>query len=587
MALRPAARPVRFLPPTPRCPGRRARAAASRQGGPGAPEDASWRWASAGFLVALVAVAWANGLGGGFVHGDEAEIFGHPSLGRLERWGPVLAYDASRPLVALTWAVDARLWGEDPFGYHVVNVAIHALNAVLALLVGERVFARLGARRPLGSALAAAALWAVHPMTTEAVTHLAGRSEALAATFCLGAVLEWLRWRREGGTFPFVLSFLAFLAAMATREVAVAVPLLLLLCEAALPGGRLGKAWPWMLPHALVIGAVAVLRQVVHGTLTTPIWLRPLHVQVPTQAEVALRSLGLWVLPVGQTLFHDVPPVTDPLGTRSLAALALVGLLVVLAVRVGRRRPWVAFAAGWFGILLLPSSSIVPLPETMAEHRTYLAGWAVCGTAGALLGSLGARWPRVAGLLATIGVVALGGATWARNAVWGSEVALWQEAVRRAPESAAAWQALGDALRREGDPLGAEAAYRATLRIDDDRLDAWNALGATLAEAGRSEEARSAWLQALRRHPTSCATHDHLGWLHVRERSWDQALQAFHATLAWCPGDVEAHYGLASIYWEPRRDPVLAARHYQEVLSLDSAFPEASLVRERLLSLTR
>jgi protein O-mannosyl-transferase len=542
------------------------------------------RWALAGLLVALVVVAWAGGLHGDFVLDDGIEIVGNRTVRTLDRWEAGLGAGTGGPLVVLTWAVEWRLWGADPFGYHVVNVLVHALNAVLALFLGEEVFGRLGARRPHLPALAAAALWALHPMTTEAVTHLAGLTEALAGTFCLAAVLGWLRGWREGRIVLLALSFLAFLAGMTTHPLAAAVPLLILLCEAVLPSGHPRRALPWLAPHLLVVGIAAAAGMAVRGAPVAPLWTRPAGEQVVTQAEVVSRTLGLWLLPVGQSAFHDVAAITDLTGPRALSSLALAGLLGALAVLVGRRHPWVALAAGWFGIALLPSS-LLPLPGIMAERRAYLAGWGLCAGASALFLPAGARWPRVTGLLAAAVVLALGAATGARQAVWDSDVALWREAVQRQPGSAVAWTALGDALRE--DAGGAETAYRTAIRLDGDRPDAWSRLGSLLADAGRVEEARSLWMQVLRRRPTSCEAYDALGELHVRQRAWTLAAGQYRSALAWCPSDVRAHLALGHLHWGPLGDPALAAWHYQQVLALDPGSVEAPIVRERLLGLTR
>ncbi len=546
------------------------------------------RWAGFALLAVLVLAAWANGLQGEFTYDDKVEVVGNRTIRTLEDWHLVLAYNASRPVVILSWALDWRLWGLSPAGYHAVNLLVHLLNAGLVLLLGEEVLRRLGWRAPLLPALAAAALWAVHPMTTEAVTYITGRSEALCATFYLGAVLEWLRWRREGGGFHLFLAFLAFLLAAATKEVAATIPPMILLMELGLPSERpLGRRGLLALaPFWLSLLAGAWLRKALYGVFITDQWLRPLQVQLATELEVIVRYLQLWLLPVGQSVFHDHPPAPGLLHWQPLLCLGLLCVAAAVAIQQRRRRPWLLVCAGWFLLVLLPSSSFVPLKETMAEHRTYLAGWGLCLAAVLVVAPLAARrWGLALGLVAAL-VLALATATHLRNRAWASEVALWAQAVDRNPASAEAWYGYADALRFAKEFDRAVIAYREAVELDNLFLDAWNNLGIALAEQGKAAEAREVWLETLQRHPSYCRAHNNLGWLYFRQRRWESALAEFRTTLSYCAGNTQAHFAMGNIYFGPRRDARRAVYHYQQVIDLDPAFPERELIKERLLQLT-
>ncbi len=546
------------------------------------------RWLGVGLLAALVILAWLNGLDGAFTYDDKVEVVGNRTIRTLEQWDAVVRYNASRPVVILSWALDWRLHGLEPFGYHAVNLLIHALNAALVFLLGEALGRRLGLERPLGPALAAATLWAVHPMTTEAVTYITGRSESLCATFYLGALIFWLRWRRGGDGFQLLYALLAFLLGAGTKEVAATLPVSLLLIEWLLPGPRPmdRRAWVGLAPFWLLLGAGAVARKLLYGVFTTDLWLRPLDIQLATELEVLLRYLQLWLLPVGQSVFHDHPPVDHPLQPSVLLALALLGLGLALALWQRRRRPWLALGLLWFLVLLAPSSSFVPLKETMAEHRTYLAGWGLCFLASLSAAPLLARWRRPALILWGLAVLLLATGTHLRNRAWESEVTLWTDAVEKNPGSAEAWYGLGDALRFVGSYDGAVEAYQQAVEIDDLFLDAWNNMGIALAEQGRAEDAARTWLDTLSRHPTYCKAHNNLGWLHYRQRKWEDAIAEFRTTLVYCPDNTQAHFALGNIFYGPRRDPQRALHHYHAVLEVDPAFPERTLIEERERQLT-
>ncbi len=546
------------------------------------------RWLGYGLLAALVGLAWANGLDGAFTYDDKVEVVGNRTIRTLEHWEAVLGYNASRPLVILSWALDWRLWGLEPLGYHVVNVIIHALNAGLVFILGEQLSRRLGVARPLLPALAAAALWAVHPMTTEAVTYITGRSESLCATFYLGSVIFWLRWRRGKDAFQLLLSVLSFLLAAATKEVAATLPATLLLIELVLPGQRPPgrREWLGLTPFWALLAAGFIARKMLYGVFTTDLWLRPIGIQLATEAEVVLRYLQLWLLPVGQSVFHDHPVAASPYDPRALLAAAVIVAGLGVALWQLRRRPTLLLGSAGFLLMLAPSSSIVPLKETMAEHRTYLAGWGLCFLVVHALAPALAQRGRAAVALGVAAVLALGTATHLRNRAWASEITLWKDAVEGSAESAEAWYGYGDALRFSGAFDDAIEAYQRAVELDDLFLDAWNNMGIAMAEQGRVEDAQRVWLDTLRRHPTYCRAHNNLGWLYYRQRKWEDAIAEFRTTLVYCPDSTQAHFALGNIYYGPRRDPQRALHHYHNVLQIDPGFAERPLIEKRERQLT-
>jgi len=541
-------------------------------------------------LALLIVAAWANGLHGEFVYDDKLEVIGNRTIRWLEQWREILTYNIARPVVIFSWAIDLRLWADEPYGFHLTNVAIHICNALLVFAVGERVLRTMGAQRPLHVAGAAAALWAVHPMTTEAVTYITGRSESLCATFMLLATLNWLRWRSAADNTGLGWAFVNFLLAVGTKEVGAMLPLLLLLLEFTLPpSARARRPIRYALGGffgVLIVGAFA--RKLMFGVFTVEQWLRPLDVQLWTQLEVITVYAKTWLWPAGQTIFHDYPEATG--GMTQWSALALWLSLGALAVTWRRRKngasAWPLLALGWWGILLIPSSSFVPLLETLAEHRTYLAGWGICLLAALALNKLLASKRRLNAVITTILVAALGFATHQRNTVWNTEVQLWAEAVERNDGSAEGWYGYADALRFAAQLEEAIEAYGRSAALDPAYLPARTNLGVAQAELGRQQEAEDTWTALLKDAPRHCPAHNNLGWLYYRQKRWQMAKAEFSTTLNWCPTSVQAHYALGNLYYGPIRDAERAAFHYEVVLKLDDTFVEVQTARTRLLELT-
>jgi protein O-mannosyl-transferase len=548
-------------------------------------------------LAALAALAYWPGLHGPFVYDDKIEVVGNDTIRFLAEWRAILSYNLNRPLLLLSYALNYAAFGLDPWGYHLTSIGIHLLGVGAALLLAEGVLRLSGHPRPLVAAVLAAGLWGLHPMGAQAVLYVTGRSESLCGAFALAGLAAWAaalsaeaRGGRGGAPLR-LLGLLAMVGAMASKEVGLVAPLVAGAMELLLgpgprgAGDRAGRLravrWGWYLPLVLLV-ALGVGLRLAQGHALLPREVdRPLGVQLTTMATVWLRYAGLWLLPLGQTLFHvqpDLRPASVP------GALGVVGWIAALCFGLawGRRDPLAAWALLGGALFLLPSSSVAPLKEAMAEHRAYLTGFFLWLPLVALALR---RWGRAALPVALV-ALGFGLATRGRSAVWADEARLWEEATARAPASADAWYGLGDAHRFAGRMDEAERAYLQALEQDPGHADARVNLGIARAELGDEAGAREAWMEALRRQPSNCKAHNNLGFLALSRRRYDEALSEFRSTLAWCPEDVRAHYGLGNLYHGPRRDPDRARLHYEAVLRLEPTFSRAAEVRERLLELT-
>jgi tetratricopeptide (TPR) repeat protein len=534
------------------------------------------------WLVICVAVALIYGgtLDAPFVYDDKIEVIGNTTLRMAEDWQTIVGYNISRSLLMLSYAWNHRIFGLDPAGYHLTNIAIHLLGVGAALFMAEGLGRLGGHPRPLRVAGLAVGVWAVHPMCTEAVTYTTGRSESLCALFSFLALGAWARALQEGGCWRWrTLGVLAFLGALTTKEVGAVIPLAFLAMEWAM-GRRL--AWRWSLGMFGLLGLAAWARWQQLGTLLHAEVDRELGVQLVTMAEVWLRYIALWFAPVGQTLFHHQVDL-DPQSLRGAVAIGGWLALVGGGVWLGRRRPLVGLALIFGALFLLPSSSIVSLKENLAEHRAHQLGLYLC-----LAVVWGVeRWaPRWALGFAGLAMLAGMGATVERNEVWDSEVALWQEATQHRPDVADAWYGLGDAHRFVGEFPEASRAFERALDLDPDHLDAWNNLGISQAELGDADAATRSWKKALRVKPSYCKAHNNLGMLAFRRQRWDLAIQELRSTLSYCPEDPIAHYGLGNIHFGPRRDKRKAIAHYETLLDVAPTFSEIEQVKKRLFELT-
>jgi len=318
-----------------------------------------------------------------------------------------------RPLVTLSYALDKAVWGT-PSGFHVTNVLWHlAVVAMLVLLLRQ-----LGAS-PTGALLVAAAWLAWHPLTTEAVAWVAGRSELMAAFFVLASLVAFVRNRSA-------LAGLAFVAALLCKESAIMTPVLAALLAWRWPVKRRWPVWAGYAGIALAylawrqyLFAGVRLEQVAYAGFADALMQRLVA------GKVLARYLALALVPYPQSVFHEVQ-------VESLRSALAVALLVGVTAWLWWRRdryPNLLLGWAWFFVALLPVSNLIlPIGSVMAERFTYLP---LIGVSLALAGMRRRWW-------AIVFVVVLAhnaGKTFVRSFDWQTDRQLWQSAMAVEPDA--------------------------------------------------------------------------------------------------------------------------------------------------------
>jgi protein O-mannosyl-transferase len=395
--------------------------------------------------AAVAFLAYIPSLWGVFHFDDYNVIVHYPTVhsweALLERWG-----GGVRPLLKASYTLNWTLG----FGFSAFNIACHALNAALLYLVGEALF------RDRRAAWIAAALFALHPAATEAVTYISGRSSSLMAVFYLGAMLAYLR------RMHWSVSTVLFLLAVATRETAVTLPAALLLCELCrhdpLPWREIvRRQWPhWML---LLAGAVFVLfNQRYFDLLAYGYGERSLADNLITQvggiSYLALRLISLQ----GYNIDPALPTLTGWTDALRFQAAMLFVLLLLGIVNL-RRRPWVGFGILWFFLQLAPTNSIVPRLDVANDRQLYLASWGLFLAICIQLRNL--PRPLIAGALVVFAATSV-----ARQIDYWSEIRLWESSVNLAPWNARGHNNLGYAYQLAGRIEDARREYQAALLFD-------------------------------------------------------------------------------------------------------------------------
>jgi len=387
-----------------------------------------------------------------------------------------------------------------------------------------------------------------------------------------------------------------FLTGAMVKEIIVTLPVALWLWELCVHHrGRLRPALRTLvgfhLPLVSVPLAIAVFRFAYYGALFSPDMLRSPWINLWTEAEVVWRYLWLFVWPVGLSVFHDHPESVGPATWPTW--LALTGWVAVIAASLAglRRRPVLAFVALWTLVALSPTSSILPLKETMAEHRAYLPATVWCALPSLLALPLARGWGRwLLALLAMVTVLALGLRAVNYTELWQSEEALWTNAVERNPEAAEAWYMLGDIARAERRLDAASERYKRCLEIDPDYFNAANNLGLVYAERREYERAYQRFLQArsIADRLGTCypAAHNNIARVLAIRANYHDAAAQFRLALACDPESYVAHVGLGDLFYGPLQSRSLALKHYRTAVRLFPGHPTSDVLRKRIEELS-
>ena len=477
-----------------------------------------------GALVLAVFAAYANSLSGPFVYDDKDSIVNNLTLRHLWPLSEVLAPLSGgltvsvRPALNLSLALNFAAGGLDVRGYHAVNVLIHALACLTLFGLVRRTLAQPSLRARFGAAavpvaFTVAALWALHPLQTEAVTYLVQRAESLMGLFYLLTLYGFMRsvdapaprrWQ--------VLSVAACLLGMATKENMVSAPVLVLLLDRAFVAGSFAGAWrrrgfyaalaaTWILLGGL-LASTGGNRGGSAGLGVDISWWDYVLTQFP--ALVHYVRLSFWPT-----------PLVFEYGTFWIGSLADVWLqaCVVVALIAGTvfawwRKPAVGFLGAWFFAALAPTSLIPGMTQRIVEHRMYLPLAPLVGLIVATVYLRGGR----RGLAALLALAAgLGFLTFQRNADYRSEIALWGDTATKRPANAGAHASLGAALADVGRMAAAVPEYETALRLRPNFLTARNNLGSALISIGRVGDAIQQLEESLRQEPDNAQAHLNLG----------------------------------------------------------------------------
>ncbi len=544
-------------------------------------------WLAAATLAGITFAAFWPALGCEFINYDDPDYVSrnpHVTAGiSLDgvRWA-FTSFECSNwhPLTWLSLQADAALFGPNPRGFHLTNVLLHCANAALAFL----------ALRSLTGAywrsLAAAVLFAVHPLRAESVAWVAERKDVLSVCFGLSALWAYAAYVHAPSAGRNAVVAGLFALSLLAKPSLVTLPCLFLvldwwpLCRWREFGAR--ALLPEKVPQFVLAAAscvVTVRAQASEGAVAG-LAVFPL----PARIANAVVSYGAYLCdtfwPARLAIYYP-HPVYSAGADGGLAEVQVAGAVLLLtAVTAGaaalrRRAPYLLAGWLWFLGTLVPVIGIVQVGGlARADRYTYFSQlgvllalcWGVADLAGSRV--------RLALAVASAAALALAVRTHDQLAYWHDSLAVWSHALELTRETPEGLVHLGEAYAHRGNDAEAARCYEKALRLDPTSVRAHNNLGNVLRRRGKLEEAERELRQACERDPTFALAHTNLGNVLSDQGKLEAAAREHEKAIELAPLLVEARTNLGQVEWA-RGNLARAADCYRQAIQLRPDFAEA------------
>jgi tetratricopeptide (TPR) repeat protein len=544
------------------------------------PRARLWVVGALALLVCVTFIVYFPAIRGGFVWDDDAHVT-KPELRSLHGlwriWFEVGVTQQYYPLVHSVFWLEHRLWGDNPFGYHLVNILLHAFAACLVCLLLRRL--------KIPGAYLAAAIFALHPVHVESVAWITELKNTLSAVFYLGAAIVYLRFDRERRTRWYLGALGLFLLALMSKTV-----------TGTLPGALLVVLW-WqrgrlsakkdMLPLVPFVLAGA------GGGMITAWWELSINSCVGPEFDftaverLLLAGRAVWfhawklVWPTRLTFIYPRWQLDSSVWWQYLFPVGLAGLAAVLwALRKRSRAPLAALlyfvgtlfpVLGFFNLYTFKYSLI-------ADHYQYLASLGVITLAAAGIALGLARLPHRTRRAGYAGAVVLVGAlailTWRQSRIYRDAETLYRDILEKNTTCWLACNNLGNLLVDTGRTGEAIELLERALRLRPDLPHIHNNLGNAMTKVDRIPEAIEQFEQALKLRPDYVAARNNLAFMLVRQDRTSEAIEQFNEVLRLQPGDPAAHFNLANVL-AGRGRLGEAVEQYGQAIGIRSDYVEA------------
>ena len=494
-------------------------------------------------LAGLCFLAYANSINNGFVSDDVGAILKNPNVAHLSSYW----LQPSELLNSLSY----RIAKFNVIPYHLFSIVLHFLNTVLVFF-----FLRLFFKT--GPSFLSAALFAVHPIHTEAVTWISGRPYLFTSLFTLAAYLLYCHAtkgishkRIKFTPYLFSLSVFSYYL-MANFSFYFIFPFLLILSDITF--GHFRKTWKWWLPFLgililrIVLAKAIILERIYYAadiTVGRIIWTNP----IINFTLSVFSHLWLLIWPVKLTLYHE-PVSFTPIALK-VCIISLFFLISSLPF-IFKKAKELFFGIGIFVLFLAPTYSPIIVANLVAERYIYFPSVILSIFAAFLYERYVRNSKKIIKIAAlslfmlTITIYTV--RTIIRNGDWRNPEKFWQATVAVSYKSPSAYSEAGLMYHQKADVQKAIALLKKAIEVSPNYAKAYNNLGVIYREIGKHEDAMDLYKKAIEINPRYLDAYYNLGNIYRDIGRNEEAIALYKKAIEIDPKYVEAYNNLGMAY---------------------------------------
>jgi tetratricopeptide (TPR) repeat protein len=524
------------------------------------------------FLVILGFVIYSNSFFNSFHFDDFSFIHDNDAIRKIMDFKAIWHYWPSRFFGILSFMINYQFCRFAVFGYHLFNLALHILTAIMVFIFTILTFSTpvmrgKGISKYKGIlAFFVAAVFLSHPVQTQAVNYIFQRVTILASFFYLASLCLYIqsmfliKIKRRAAIFCYVLSLISALMGMFTKEMVFTLPVMILFYDFCFFRADGKWKWKYAVPFLAMLPVVplTVLSQKISFLASSSsteinVFLASSFPDVVlnflTQCKVIMVYLRLLVLPFNQNLDYNYSLVRELWNAPALISFCFLAGVFVIAARLFSKFRLLSFSIFWFFITLAVEASFIPMTDLVNEHRLYLPLVGVGIFMVTILYYLLAR--RKIGLTAAVLsflVIFYSSLSYARNKVWKDEISLWSDVIVKSPGKLRPYNERGLAYLDKGEYAKALIDLTRADNLNRNYADGFCNRGKVYENMGQYDKAILDYSEAIKIEPGYAGAYINRGFVYYLNKEYESAILDFKKAIEIDPLETEAYFNLAYLY---------------------------------------
>lgn len=515
-------------------------------------------------LLVLVFTVYLNSFKNQFVLDDLELVINNPLIKSWQNVinifklglfpGLTLGENFYRPIQSFSFMLDYSFWHQNPLGYHLTNIFIHSLNAILIFIIITVILQNKWV------AVVTSVLFAVHPIHTAAITYISGRADPLATLFSLISLIFFINYSNAGQEFKktifYVISVISFVLALMSKEVSLVFPLFLVLLDRLFLKKEEKESFAkiWFKRYGIflcVVVAYIIFRGFNFNVSVSAINKLSFSTRILTACYILASYLKILSLPLNLHMDRAVKPVSDIFNFYSMSGLILMIISSYVFIRNRKVSKTMLFASAWFLIGFLPVSNLFfPLNALMAEHWMYFPSIGFFMLVALILYNLSKtnflRWPVL--IFVVVAVIFLSILTIKQNFTWKDRQTLYKYTLKFSPDRPRMHTYLGNDYADRGLFDKALAEYNEAIRLNSEYAENYSNLGNLYQKMARYDDAIDMYKKAILLNPKLVSAYNNLGNVLAKKGEFSLAVENYNNAIKLSPYDYEIFINLANVY---------------------------------------